>query len=72
MFDAQPMSRPMIPPMEQAGSRPLVQVLHARPEGFVAVLTALAGLAIVTLIAAAIFPHRPEELQQVASAVPAE
>src|SRR5580698_10873336 len=28
MFDAQPMSRPMIPPMEQAGSRPLVQVLH--------------------------------------------
>jgi len=52
---------------------PLVQVLHARPEGFAAVLTALAGLAIVTLIAASVFPHRPEELQQVASAaMPAE
>ncbi len=28
MFDAQPMSRPMIPAVEQEGSRPLVQVLH--------------------------------------------
>ena len=28
MYDAQPMSRPMVVSPERAGSRPLVQVLH--------------------------------------------
>jgi MFS family permease len=51
---------------------PLVRVLHASPSGFTAVLDVLAAVAIVTLIAAAVFPHRPEELDSAATAVPAE
>ena len=52
-----------------AAAIPLVRVLHARPEGFSAVLAVLAGIAVITLIAAASFPHRPEELDE--RAVPA-
>jgi MFS family permease len=55
-----------------AAAIPLVRVLHERPEGFAAVLAALAGLALITLAAAAAFPHRPEELHERAIAAPAE
>ncbi|MEA2755576.1 MAG: hypothetical protein QOJ54_1865, partial [Aliidongia sp.] len=51
---------------------PLVRLLHASPWGFTAVLEVLAAVAVVTLIAAAALPHRPEELDEAAAAVPAE
>jgi MFS family permease len=51
---------------------PLVRVLHAGPSGFAAVLETLAAIAAVTLVAAAAFPHRPDELDEIASPVPAE
>lgn len=50
---------------------PLVRLTHGSG-GFSALLLVLAGLAAVTLAAAALFPHRPEELTGAAAAAAAE
>lgn len=51
---------------------PLIAVLHGRDGGFSLVFLVLAGFGLLVFLGAVLFPHRPEELDTIAAAQPAE